>query len=327
MSCADIKGNTNDVYSSTPWVEKYRPARFDDIVLDDINKKILLSIIENNYFPNLLLYGPPGTGKTTTIINLVNAYQEKYHQKNKGLMIHLNASDERGIDIIRNQINGFVTSRSMFGEGMKFVILDEVDYMTKNAQTALRYLLNNYNNIVNVRFCLICNYISRIDEALQTEFVRMRFNQLPESKILCFLKKINIAENLNVDEDILLSIQRHFNSDIRSMINYMQANQHLIHNCNVITNAVWENITKLFKSRVKSSIIIDKLNEISLYYNIERKNIIKNYLNYIIRHHPQYITHTFLNFIENVVHIQDCKAEYLLQYFVLKITTLIGTDG
>lgn len=63
MSCADIKGNTNDVYSSTPWVEKYRPARFDDIVLDDINKKILLSIIENNYFPNLLLYGPPGTGK------------------------------------------------------------------------------------------------------------------------------------------------------------------------------------------------------------------------------------------------------------------------
>uniref|UniRef100_A0A6C0EYX4 AAA+ ATPase domain-containing protein n=1 Tax=viral metagenome TaxID=1070528 RepID=A0A6C0EYX4_9ZZZZ len=323
MSCADIKGNINDVYSSTPWVEKYRPARFDDIVLDDINKKILLSIIENNYFPNLLLYGPPGTGKTTTIINLVNAYQEKYNQKNKGLMIHLNASDERGIDIIRNQINGFVTSRSMFGEGMKFVILDEVDYMTKNAQTALRYLLNNYNNIVNVRFCLICNYISRIDEALQTEFVRMRFNQLPESKILCFLKKINIAENLNVDEDILVSIQRHFNSDIRSMINYMQANQHLIHNCNVITNAVWENITKLFKSRVKSSIIIDKLNEISLYYNIERRNIIKNYLNYIIRHHPQYITPIFLNFIENVVHIQDCKAEYLLQYFVLKITTLI----
>ena len=323
MSCADIKGNTNDVYSSTPWVEKYRPARFDDIVLDDINKKILLSIIENNYFPNLLLYGPPGTGKTTTIINLVNAYQEKYHQKNKGLMIHLNASDERGIDIIRNQINGFVTSRSMFGEGMKFVILDEVDYMTKNAQTALRYLLNNYNNIVNVRFCLICNYISRIDEALQTEFVRMRFNQLPESKILYFLNKINVAENLNVDEDILVSIQRHFNSDIRSMINYMQANQHLIHNCHVITNAVWENITKLFKSHVKSSTIIDKLNEISLYYNIERKNIIKNYLNYIVRHHPQYITPIFLNFIENVVHIQDCKAEYLLQYFVLKISTLI----
>jgi replication factor C subunit 3/5 len=321
-SCA---GAVADVDGSTPWVEKYRPTHFDDIVLDGINKKILLSIIENNYFPNLLLYGPPGTGKTTTIINLVNAYQEKYHQKNKGLMIHLNASDERGIDIIRNQINGFVTSKSMFGEGMKFVILDEVDYMTKNAQTALRYLLNNYNNLVNVRFCLICNYISRIDEALQTEFVRMRFNQLPESNILYFLKKINIAENLNVDETILVSIQRHFNSDIRSMINYMQANQHLIHNCHIITNAVWESITHLFKSREKSCIIIEKLNEISLYYNIERKNMIKNYLNYIIRHDPHYINSAFLNFIENVVHIQECKTEYLLQYFVLKMLKLIGT--
>jgi replication factor C subunit 3/5 len=315
-----------DVNDSTPWVEKYRPTHFEDIVLDDLNKKILLSIIEHNYFPNLLLYGPPGTGKTTTIINLVNSYQEKYHQKNKGLMIHLNASDERGIDIIRNQINGFVTSKSMFGEGMKFVILDEVDYMTKNAQTALRYLLNNYNNLVNVRFCLICNYISRIDEALQTEFVRMRFNQLPESNILYFLKKINIAEKLNVDENILVSIQRHFNSDIRSMINYMQANQHLIHNCHVITNEVWESITQLFNSHEKSSIIIEKLNEISLYYNIERKNIIKNYLNYIIRQHPQYINSAFLNFIENIVHIQDCKTEYLLKYFVLKIKTLIEKD-
>ena len=140
---------------------------------------------------------------------------------------------------------------------MKFVILDEVDYMTKNAQQALRYLLQSYSD--NVRFCLICNYISRIDEALQTEFVRMRFNQLPETNILCFLKKINISEKLNVDENILVSIQRHFNSDIRSMINYMQANQHLIHNCHVITNEVWESITQLFKSHEKSSIIIEKL--------------------------------------------------------------------
>ena len=315
-ACADIHG-------STPWVEKYRPTHFDDIVLDDINKKILLSIIEHNYFPNLLLYGPPGTGKTTTIINLVNAYQEKYNQKNKGLMIHLNASDERGIDIIRNQINGFVTSKSMFGEGMKFVILDEVDYMTKNAQTALRYLLNNYNNLVNVRFCLICNYISRIDEALQTEFVRMRFNQLPEINILSFLKKINIYENLNVDENILISIQRHFNSDIRSMINYMQANQHLINDCHVITNSVWENITQMFKLRAKSSTIIDKLNEISIYYNIERKNIIKNYLNYIIRHNTYCVNSKILNFIEHIMHIQECKTEHLLQYFVLKMMTLI----
>ena len=96
--------NTN----AMPWVEKYRPSCFDDIVLDPVNKTILSNILKTNYFPNLLFYGPPGTGKTTTIINLVNSYQEKLNMKNKGLMIHLNASDERGIDIIRNQINSFV---------------------------------------------------------------------------------------------------------------------------------------------------------------------------------------------------------------------------
>ena len=132
--------------SSTVFVEKYRPTHFDDIVLDPLNKQILKNIIDTSYFPNLLFYGPPGTGKTTTIINLVNAYQEKLNQKNKDLMIHLNASDERGIDIIRTQISQFVNSKTLFNKGMKFVILDEVDYMTKNAQQALRYLLQNFSN-------------------------------------------------------------------------------------------------------------------------------------------------------------------------------------
>jgi len=90
------------------WVEKYRPKLFDDIVLDPFNKQILSNIIETGHFPNLLFYGPPGTGKTTTIINLINAYQEKTSGKNKELVIHLNASDERGIDVIRNQIIHFV---------------------------------------------------------------------------------------------------------------------------------------------------------------------------------------------------------------------------
>ena len=156
-----------------PWIEKYRPTQFDDIVLDPLNKKLLENIIKQNNFPNLLFYGPPGTGKTTTIINLINRYQDEYNQKNKGLMIHLNASDDRGIDVIRNQINQFVNTKTLFGNGMKFVILDEVDYMTKNAQQALKYLIQQYAN--NIRFCLICNYISRIDTSLQNEFIRLRF--------------------------------------------------------------------------------------------------------------------------------------------------------
>jgi len=162
-----------------PLVEAFRPSRFEDIVLDPNNKLMLSRIIETSYFPNLLFYGPPGTGKTTTIINLINSYQKKIANINKELVIHLNASDERGIDIIRNQISSFVNSKPLFCSGLKFVILDEVDYMTKNAQQALRYLIQDYAS--NVRFCLICNYISKIDEGLQNEFIRLRFNQLPPS--------------------------------------------------------------------------------------------------------------------------------------------------
>ena len=313
----DYKNINNYLKNSTPWVEKYRPAVFEEIVLDPLNKKLLKNIIDNNYFPNLLFYGPPGTGKTTTIINLVNMYQEKMNLKNKGLMIHLNASDERGIDIIRNQINSFVNSKSLFGEGMKFVILDEVDYMTKTAQIALRYLLNNYNNNYNVRFCLICNYISRIDESLQTEFVRMRFNQLPESDIIKFLQKINENENLKIKPDILVSIQKYFMSDIRSMINYMQTNQDLIHECKIIKNDLWVKLTKDFIKNKKHSDIVKKINKISRDYNIEPKNLLKIYLNYIIRNHN--ITNTILYNIENIMHLQSCKTEYVINYIIYKL--------
>ena len=149
------------------WVEKYRPTNFNDIVLSPINHTLFKNIINMNYFPNLLFYGPPGTGKTTTIINLINEYQQKYSKINTSTVIHLNASDERGIDTIRNQINQFVKSLNLFEKGIKFVILDEVDYMTKNAQQALKYILQS--NVNNVRFCLICNYISKIDESLKNE--------------------------------------------------------------------------------------------------------------------------------------------------------------
>ena len=137
--------------NNIPWVEKYRPKSFEKIVLTPYNKAILSNILKKNYFPNLLFYGPPGTGKTTTIINLISEYQNMYNQKHKELIIHLNASDDRGIDIIRNQINQFVNSKNLFGKGVKFVILDEVDYMTKNAQQALKFLIQECSN--NIRFC------------------------------------------------------------------------------------------------------------------------------------------------------------------------------
>jgi DNA polymerase III delta prime subunit len=304
--------------SFTPWVEKYRPNTFEDIVLDPLNKKILENIIKMEHFPNLLFYGPPGTGKTTSIINLIKSYQDKGNRKN--LMIHLNASDERGIDIIRNQINSFVNSKSLFNDGMKFVILDEVDYMTKNAQIALRYLLQDYKS--NVRFCLICNYISRIDEALQNEFVRLRFNQLPENEIIHFLNIINEKEKLNYNTDTIQLIQKLFNSDIRSMINYMQSNEQIIHNKKIIQTDLWDNITTNMKER-SLKYNIEFITNVSNEYNVEKKNIIKNYLNYIIRYNKELLSFEFLQFVENIMHVTELNIDYMLPLTILKMKTFL----
>lgn len=306
--------------NTIPWVEKYRPTNFDGIVLDAYNKTIMESILRLNYFPNLLLYGPPGTGKTTTMINLINSFQEKNNQKNKGLMIHLNASDDRGIDIIRNQINQFVNSKSLFNTGTKFVILDEVDYMTKNAQHALKYLIQGVSN--NVRFCLICNYISRIDDSLQNEFVRLRFNQLPEQDINIFLGEIAKKEKLQFTNSTITAIRRLYKSDIRSMINYMQSNQNIMAEQRVISHHVWDGLTLLLKDPVKFAETPGRLETISIEYNIEIKNIIKDYINYIIRNNPHYMSAEFLKVVEFIMHITDPKIDYIKKYFTISLHEL-----
>jgi replication factor C subunit 3/5 len=316
-----LSSQKQDNIHSVPWVEKYRPVIFEDIVLEPMNKLILHNIISTSYFPNVLFYGPPGTGKTTTIVNLITQYL-KIHSPNKqtkGLMIHLNASDERGIDIIRNQINQFVNSKALFNEGMKFVILDEVDYMTKNAQQALIYLLQNYSK--TVRFCLICNYISRIDEGLQNEFLRLRFNQLPENDIIQFLSKIAEKEGLNIAQNSVRSIQQLYKSDIRSMINFMQSNQNILNtDFHIIDNEIWEKLYSKFENREKIDNIIVFINETSCNFNIDKKNIVKYYINYIIRNKPIMVTNEFLYFVENIMHFQDCKISHYVNYSLSRLS-------
>lgn len=310
--------------SSTPWIEAYRPTDFNSIVLDSLNKNILTNIILTGHFPNLLFFGPPGTGKTTTIINLIDAYQKKYNQQSKELMIHLNASDERGIDVIRTQINQFVQSKTLFGKGTKFVILDEVDYMTKNAQEALHHMIQTEQN--NVRFCLICNYISRIDEGLQNEFIRLRFNQLPPQDINAFLQNICNSEKLNIDPHSIDLIQRLHKSDIRSMINYIQTNQDVVNGeYNIIDIGVWDGLYSMFTATPNpaNDVIVEYIQSIGKRYNMDKKNIIRDFVDYIIRHRPSHISEPLLTFVETMLH-SNIFPNLLVNYCVIKLSKLLN---
>lgn len=297
--------------NNIPWVEKYRPDNFDDIVLDNYNKEIFENMLKNNYIPNLLLYGPPGSGKTTTIINLINKYQKNNNEVNKSLIIHLNASDERGIDIIRNQINNFVNSNCLFIKGLRFVILDEVDYMTKNAQQALKYLLEDNKN--NIRFCLICNYISKIDYALQSLFIRIKFNELPKKDIICMLNNIKNNEKLDCNISTFENLYNYYKSDVRSMINHLQSKK----NDKILNNKNYENITKYAKTNDLNN-FIKYLNSISNNYNIDKKNIIKNYSSYIIFDFKDNIIE-YIDKFKFIIHNLDININYIISYLYLII--------
>jgi replication factor C subunit 3/5 len=310
------KKNTDKISTkdNCPWSEKYRPSDFKHIVLDPINRKIFQNILDKKKFPHMLFYGPPGAGKTTSAENLIRKYQSLHHRVNKENIIHLNASDERGIEVIRTQIQQFVKSKNLFETGYKFVVLDEVDYMTKNAQQALKNLLQSC--LDNVRFCLICNYICKIEDSLKNEFICIRFNQLPKDEIFSFIKHIALQENMIIKDETISSIQKMYHSDIRSMINFIQLHQeHSDFDKYIVIDAMWKKLHELFQcADIKN--IYKWIQETSMSCNIDIKTIIKHYFNYMIQNHPKYIVPSYLNIMENIVHNYDTNIEYILYYFI-----------
>jgi replication factor C subunit 3/5 len=299
-----------DNNTTTPWCEKYRPTDLESIVLDPYNKKIFHNILECNYFPHLLFYGPPGVGKTTTADNLINNYQSKYSKINKENIIHLNASDERGIEVIRTQIHQFVKSYNMFAKGLKIVVLDEVDYMTKNAQQALKNLIQSC--LDNVRFILICNYICKIDESLQKEFTCIRFNKLPAEEVYKLIENITQNEKIYISKETISTIQNMFHSDIRSMINYIQLNQNKLDiGYKLFHNLVCHELHEMFLNNNQN--IKNWLYDVSQNYSIDMKTIVTKYANYIIEYEKHYLTNDFLNVIEVLVHVND---SFNIDFFV-----------
>merc|ERR1712166_510401 len=204
--------------SDLPWVEKYRPESLDDVVSQDNIVQTLTRLVENKMMPHLLFYGPPGTGKTSTILAIA---RQMYGKNLQTMVLTLNASDDRGISVVRNQIKEFASTRMVFSSGHKLIILDEADAMTNDAQMALRRVIEKYTQ--NTRFCLICNYVSKIIPALQSRCTRFRFSPLSEQQVRGRVEDILEKENATVTEDGLQAVMRLGKGDMRRILNVLQA--------------------------------------------------------------------------------------------------------
>jgi len=205
-----------------PWVERFRPKTMDDIISQTQTINTLKECINKRQMPHLLLYGPPGTGKTSTIL----ACAKELYKNNYSLMVlEINASEERGIEVIRNKVKNFIMTKGVFLTNdmslFKLVILDEADALTTDAQAMLRSVIEKHTE--NVRFCLICNSIKKINLAVQSRCTTFKFAPLPinlaTKKLITICKESNIA----ITNDGAETILRIAKGDMRKAINILQS--------------------------------------------------------------------------------------------------------
>ncbi|CBY30541.1 unnamed protein product [Oikopleura dioica] len=208
-----------------PWVEKYRPNKLDDLISHTEIISTIKKFIDNEQLPHLLFYGPPGTGKTSTILAVA---KELYGAKNlKKMVLELNASDARGINVVRNEILNFASSRSLHCKGFKVIILDECDAMTRDAQAALRRVMEKFTK--NVRFCLICNYLGKLIPAIQSRCTRFRFAPLSVEQMMPRINHVVEEEGIDIDQNGMDLLLKMAEGDMRRSLNILQAS-HLAFN-------------------------------------------------------------------------------------------------
>ncbi|KAK5201169.1 Subunit of heteropentameric Replication factor C (RF-C) [Cryomyces antarcticus] len=222
-----------------PWVEKYRPKSLDDITAQDHTVTVLRRTLQSSNLPHMLFYGPPGTGKTSTVLALAKQLYGPNLIKTR--VLELNASDERGISIVREKVKDFarmqlsnppagpagIEYRKKYScPPYKIIILDEADSMTQDAQSALRRTMETYSKIT--RFCLICNYVTRIIDPLASRCSKFRFKSLDSANAGRRLEDIAANENVDLEDGVIETLLRCSEGDLRKAITFLQSAARLV---------------------------------------------------------------------------------------------------
>ncbi len=199
------------------WVEKYRPRTLDEVVGQDEVIQRLKGYVERKNIPHLLFSGPPGTGKTATSIALA---RDLFGENWRDNFIEMNASDERGIDVVRHKIKEFARTAPIGGAPFKIIFLDEADALTADAQAALRRTMEMYSK--SCRFILSCNYVSRIIEPIQSRCAVFRFRPVPKEAMKKRILEICEKEGVKITDDGLEALLYISGGDFRKAINALQ---------------------------------------------------------------------------------------------------------
>ncbi|MBD3319066.1 replication factor C small subunit [Candidatus Woesearchaeota archaeon] len=200
------------------WIEKYRPDTFDDIKGQDSIVEKVQAFVEQQNIPHLLFAGPAGVGKSSlALVTARQLFGEGWRQN----CIELNASDERGIDVIRNKIKDFARTKALGNVPFKIIFLDECDSLTREAQQALRRTMENYTH--STRFVLSCNYLSKILDPIQSRCVVFKFKPLTREHLITIINGIATKEELTIDDEAKEALCEISNGDCRRLENILQS--------------------------------------------------------------------------------------------------------